>query len=72
MTNNFGDFNSYVSSVSRMVLPAGETLKKLLESEKEVGVIAEIEAEARPMDGKMELAFSEVSKEIDHGIGAIK
>lgn len=67
-----GDFNSYVSSVSRMVLPAGETLKKLLESEKEVGVIAEIEADARPIDGKMELAFSEVSKEIDHGIGAIK
>ena len=55
-----------------MVLPAGETLKKLLESEKEVGVIAEIEADARPIDGKMELAFSEVSKEIDHGIGAIK
>jgi len=67
-----GDFNSYVSSVSRMVLPAGETLKKLLESEKEVGAIAEIEADARPIDGKMELAFTEVSKVIENGIGAIK
>jgi hypothetical protein len=54
-----------------MLLPAGENLKKLLGSEKEVGAIAEIEADARPIDGKMELAFTEVSKEVDHGIGAI-
>jgi hypothetical protein len=27
---------------------------------------------SRENDGKMELAFTEVSKEIDHGIGAIK
>jgi len=43
----------------------------LLESEKEVGAIAEIDADARPFDGKMELALTEVSKEIDHGNGAI-
>ena len=57
--------------ISRRLLPAGENLKKLLGSEKEVGSIAEIEADARLIDGKMELAFTEVSKEVDHGIGAI-
>lgn len=55
-----GEFNAYVSSISRMVLPAGETLKKLLESEKDVGTITEIRQEARPIDAKMELALSEI------------
>ena len=67
-----GDFNSYISSVSHMVLPAGETLKKLLESEKEVGAIAEIDAEARPIDGKMELAWSEVAGGANDEVGGTR
>jgi len=52
------DFNSYVSSVSRMILPAGESLKRLLESEKEIEIPTEIEIEARELDSKMELEFA--------------
>lgn len=49
------DFNSYISSISRMVLPAGENLKKLLESEKELKIPSEIGSDAREFDSKMEL-----------------
>jgi len=55
------DFNSYISSISRMVLPAGESLKKLLESEKDLEIPSEIESDARELDSKMELEFDRQS-----------
>lgn len=65
------DYNSLISSLSRMVLPAGESLKKLLESEKEIGNLPEIQVEVKPLDQKLEGEFIKSTKEISNHLDQV-